>query len=127
MIGFGILLSFNLLGLVLEKGLHVPIPGNVLGLILFTAALFLRLIKLEWVERSAEILTKHMMLFFAPFIVGTIAFFPILREYGLTIVVSLVASTFIVMLAAGGVAAWIGRSSGEANHNPEKEASSKNS
>lgn len=113
MTGFAILLGFNLLGLVAERALHLPIPGNVIGLILFTAALFLRVVKLEWVERSAELLTRHMMLFFAPFIVGTIAFLPVLRENGLTIVVSLVASTLIVMLVAGGVAARIGRSAAQ--------------
>ncbi|CAI6083737.1 CidA/LrgA family protein [Cohnella sp. JJ-181] len=110
MAGFAVLLGFNLLGLVAEHALRIPIPGNVLGLILFTASLFLRLVKLEWVERSAELLTRHMMLFFVPFIVGTIAFLPMLRENGLAIIVSLVGSTLLVMLVAGGVAARVGRS-----------------
>ncbi|SFB06757.1 holin-like protein [Cohnella sp. OV330] len=109
MTGFAILLGFNLLGLVVQRALHMPIPGNVIGLILFTAALFLRLVKLEWVERSAELLTRHMMLFFVPYIVGTIAFLPLLRENGLAIAVSLVGSTLIVMLVAGSVAAKVGR------------------
>ncbi|MDG0791074.1 CidA/LrgA family protein [Cohnella ginsengisoli] len=71
--------------------------------------MFLRIVKLEWVERSAELLTRHMMLFFVPYIVGTLAFLPVLRENGLAIAVSLVGSTLIVMLVAGGVAARIGR------------------
>jgi len=120
MTGLGILLGFNLLGLALEKGLGVPVPGNVLGLILFTAALFLRVGKGEWGERSAEFLLRHMMLFFAPFIVGTIAFFPLLRQYGLTIVVSLVASTLIVMLVTGGVVALIGGRTAERSRKQEK-------
>jgi holin-like protein len=120
MTGISILLGFNLLGLALEKGLHVPIPGNVIGLILFTAALFLRIVKLEWVERSADFLLKHMMLFFAPIIVGTIAFFPLLKQYGLTIVVSLVGSTLIVMLVTGGVVSLIGGRTSGSSEKQEK-------
>jgi holin-like protein len=109
MTGFSIILGFNLLGLALEKGLGIPVPGNVLGLILFTAALFLRIVKLEWVEQSAAFLLKHMMLFFAPYIVGTMAFFSVLQQHGLTIIVSLVGSTLIVMVVTGGIVSWVGR------------------
>ncbi|MFD2329607.1 CidA/LrgA family protein [Cohnella sp. GCM10020058] len=123
MTGFAILLGFNLLGLLAERALHLPIPGNVIGLILFTAALFLRIVKLEWVERSAELLTRHMMLFFVPYIVGTIAFLPVLRENGLAIVVSLVGSTLIVMLVAGSVAARVGRKASLAAGSEQGEAS----
>ncbi|WP_217593991.1 CidA/LrgA family protein [Cohnella sp. GbtcB17] len=123
MTGFAILLGFNLLGLLAERVFQLPIPGNVIGLILFTAALFLRLVKLEWVERSAELLTRHMMLFFVPYIVGTIAFLPVLRANGLAIVVSLTGSTLIVMLVAGGVAARVGRKARPAPEPGQGEAS----
>ncbi|MDI4643829.1 CidA/LrgA family protein [Cohnella hashimotonis] len=123
MTGFAILLGFNLLGLVAEHVLHLPIPGNVIGLILFTAALFLRIVKLEWVERSAELLTRHMMLFFVPYIVGTIAFLPVLRENGLAIAVSLAGSTLIVMLVAGSVAARVGRKASLAPESEQGKAS----
>ncbi|MDT2193319.1 CidA/LrgA family protein [Paenibacillus larvae] len=42
--------------------LHVPLPANVIGLILFTGSLYTGLINLEWVESAAQFLTKHMML-----------------------------------------------------------------
>ncbi|KIL41631.1 hypothetical protein SD70_05755 [Gordoniibacillus kamchatkensis] len=120
MTGLCILLGFNLLGLILEKTVGVPVPANVLGLILFVAALFLKIVKVEWVEQSADFLLKHMMLFFAPIIVGTISFFSILRQYGFTIVISLVASTLIVMLVSGGVAAFVGRIG--SGNKPKKDA-----
>ncbi|GAB2697443.1 CidA/LrgA family protein [Paenibacillus thermoaerophilus] len=121
MSGLAILFGFNLLGLALEKGLHIPIPGNVIGLILFTASLFLRIVKLEWVEQSAAFLLKHMMLFFAPFVVGTLAFFPIIRESWLSTIVALIGSTLIVMMVTGFAAGSFGRAkSAAANMSAER-------
>jgi len=105
-----ILLSFNLLGAVLHSACHVPLPGGVLGLMLFTGCLFLKLIKLEWVEQTASLLLRHMLLFFAPVIVGVIQFGPQIRREWAAIAMSLVGSTLAVMLVTGWVAtAAIGR------------------
>jgi holin-like protein len=102
--GFAILLAFNLLGAVLHTVLRVPLPSNVLGLILFTTCLFLKLIKLEWVEQSASLLLRHMLLFFAPVIVGVIQFGPQISQQWAAITVSLIGSTLAVMLVTGWVA-----------------------
>ncbi|RAV12659.1 CidA/LrgA family protein [Paenibacillus contaminans] len=107
--GIAILLGFHLFGLLLQKGLHIPLPANVLGLILFTAALFLKIVKLEWVEASAQFLLKHMMLFFAPVVVGTMAFMPYIRSSWLAVVLSLVVSAFVGLIVTGGVASLLQR------------------
>jgi holin-like protein len=112
--GLAILLAFNLLGAILHTVLHVPLPSNVLGLILFTACLFLKLIKLEWVEQSASHLLRHMLLFFAPVIVGVIQFGPQIRQQWAAIAVSLIGSTLAVMLVTGWIAtAMIGSRRGK--------------
>jgi holin-like protein len=102
--GMAILLSFNLLGVLLHSVCHLPLPGNVLGLVIFTACLFLKLIKLEWVEQTSSLLLRHMLLFFAPVIVGVIRFGPQIRSEWGAIAVSLVGSTLAVMLVTGWVA-----------------------
>jgi holin-like protein len=101
MLGFAILLGFHFLGLLCQKWLHVPIPANVIGLMLFTASLFLGWIRVEWVEGAARFLLKHMMLFFAPIVVAGMTFFPMLREEWSTVLVSLVGSTLVSLFAAG--------------------------
>lgn len=103
MLGLAILLCFNLLGLFLKEMLHVPLPANVIGLILFTGSLYTSLINLEWVESAAQFLTKHMMLFFIPFLVGTMTFFPLLETQFISLTVSFVISTFLVL----GVTGWV--------------------
>jgi holin-like protein len=98
--GFAIILGFNLLGMLLHEA-QIPLPGNVIGLLLFAGALFLGWVKLEWVETSAQFLLKHMMLFFTPLIVGTMALFPLIGQYWAAMAASLFGGTLIVLLVTG--------------------------
>ncbi|MFC5453096.1 CidA/LrgA family protein [Paenibacillus aestuarii] len=113
MLGLAILFAFNLLGYAIQMGLHVPLPGNVIGLILFTAALFAKWIKLAWVEEAASMLTRHMMLFFLPFTVGVIAFLPLLGSNWLSVCGGLFGATFAVLAVTGWVAKRLGIGSRE--------------
>jgi len=99
--GLAILLLFNLLGLLAQRWGHVPLPGNVIGLILFTLALWLRIVRVEQVQGAANFLLRHMMLFFVPFIVGAVAWLRAFQDDALAITAGLVLSTFVAMAAAG--------------------------
>jgi holin-like protein len=113
MLGFAILLGFNLLGLVVKDWTHVPLPANLIGLMLFAAALFTKIIKLEWVEQSAGFLNKHMLLFYVPFLVGTMTFFPYIGGHLVPVLVGLVGGTLVVLAVTGWTtSALSGRSSG---------------
>ncbi len=102
MLGFAILLLFNLLGLMIEYLVSIPIPPNVIGLILFVVSLFTGLVKLEWVEEAAGFLLRHLLLFFIPIVVSLMTYYTYLREHLLAIVVVVIATTLIVMLTTGG-------------------------
>jgi len=104
--GLAILLGFNLLGALLQAA-RVPLPGNVIGLILFTACLFLGIVKLEWVEESAHFLLRHMLLFFAPAVIGAIPLFGQFSRDGTAIAGSLAGSLLVVLLVTGWVATWL--------------------
>ncbi|WP_240416062.1 CidA/LrgA family protein [Paenibacillus periandrae] len=99
--GFAILLVFYLVGMFIQKELHVPLPSNVIGLALFTLFLFLGLIKLKWVERAAMFLKRHMLLFFAPIVAGTVSVLPLVRGHVITIFVTFLLSWLAVLLSAG--------------------------
>jgi holin-like protein len=102
--GLAILLGFNFLGLLLNKLAHVPLPGNVIGLVLFTACLFARIVKLEWVEGAAGFLLRHMLLFFAPYVVGIVACFSLLRREWPAALLGAGGSFLVVLLVTGWVA-----------------------
>jgi holin-like protein len=109
MAGFAILLGFHLLGLLIQKATSLPLPANVIGLILFTACLFLKIVKIEWVEASAQFLLKHMLLFFLPFVVGTMAWFGEIRNSALAIIGGILLSTLLSLAATGWITQWLER------------------
>jgi holin-like protein len=102
--GFAILLICQLLGELISRVLQVPIPGNVLGMVLLLAALLLGLIKLAWVEEAAELLLKHMAMFFVPAGVGVMLYGGMIGREWLPITVATVVSTFVVMAVTGWIA-----------------------
>jgi holin-like protein len=103
-LAFAILLAFNILGVLAQNVLHIPLPGNVIGLLLLLTALSLGLIKLHHVEPAANLLLKHMMLFFAPIIVGTLALTHLIANNWLPLLATLIISTLITLIATATVA-----------------------
>ncbi|MGG1519739.1 CidA/LrgA family protein [Paenibacillus oryzisoli] len=121
--GFAILLGFYLVGMFIQKVLHVPLPSNVIGLALFTLFLFLGLIKLKWVERAATFLNRHMLLFFAPIVAGTVSILPLVRGHVISIMVTFFLSWLAVLLSAG----WTMKSLSIRNEKSSKTNTSKSS
>jgi len=99
--GLAILLAFSLLGLMLQELTGVPLPGNVIGLVLFSICLFAGWIKLHWVEPTANFLLRHLMLLFAPFVVGTMAHWDTMRDNWPAVLGSVVGGTMIVLISSG--------------------------
>ena len=100
LLGFAILLAFQLLGALIHR-LGVPIPGGVLGLMLFYLAMSSGLVKMKWVERTANLLLHHMVLLFVPLTVGLMEMGPVLSKQAVAITASLVVSLVAVMLTTG--------------------------
>jgi len=123
MTGFAILMAFLLAGHVIREWWGVPLPANVIGMILFIAALGLRLVKLETVEKAADFLLRHMMLFFAPVIVGVVAFFPLIGREAPAFFGGLVVSAVAVLLVTGWTArALAGKSAAASGGYPARAA-----
>lgn len=110
--GFAILLAFNLIGMALHRFGHVPMPENVLGMLLLLAALVAGVVKVEWVESAAGFLLHHMMLFFAPIIVGVVPLLPVIEANLAPVVGGIVVSTFLAMLATAWTAQVFFRQAG---------------
>lgn len=103
MLGLSIIFAFYGLGVGLEKMLNLPIPGNVIGLILFAIALFTKWIPINWVELPAKWLNQNMLLFFTPYVVGSMTFFSLMAMNALSIGISMVVSTGVVLVVTGWV------------------------
>lgn len=104
--GLAIIVAIFLIGGWLHR-IGVPIPGGVLGLLLFYSAMLTGALKLSWVERAAGLLLRHMVLLFVPLTVGLMEMGPVLSKQAVAIVASLVLSFLAVLLTTGLLARWL--------------------
>lgn len=105
---------FLFLGAALKEVIPLPIPASMFGLILLFLALYLNIIKVEWVEKGATWLMAELLLFFVPSAVGIVNYDDILSLQGAEIVLLIGVSTVIVLGMTALVAERItGRKRGE--------------
>ncbi|HWI55497.1 MAG TPA: CidA/LrgA family protein [Desulfobacteria bacterium] len=96
--GFAIILFTQSLGTFLSNRFDLILPGNLTGLLLLFLALLFKIVKLETVEGAANLLLDNMMVLFIPLNVGLMTILPRLKQEWLAILVSILASTIIVMV-----------------------------
>ncbi len=96
--GFVILLVMQSLGTFLTGRFHLILPGNLTGLLLLFLALLFGIVKLEQVEEAAGFLLDNMMVLFIPLNVGLVTILPRLKQEWAAIIISLLASTVIVLI-----------------------------
>ena len=108
-----VLVSFTLLLLFLAAGevashylkrAGFPIPGNVIGMVLLTAALLAGAVKLEWVEPGADVLLSELGLFFVPPGVGVMLYFDLIAREWLPLLAGTLGSIVAVLWATAIVA-----------------------
>ena len=95
------LLLLSEVGHVVVSVLRLPVPGNLVGMLLLFVLLTAGVFRLEWVEAGASLLVRHLALFFIPIAVGLMAFGNLFVRYGVAIVVTLIISAAIGIWAAG--------------------------
>ena len=110
--GFFLLLAFQLAGEVLERGLNLPAPGPVIGLVLLIGALAgsyawrpfddEALAESE-LGRAADGLLAALPLLFVPAGVGVVQYLGLLRDEALPLAAALVVSTLLALVATVGV------------------------
>ena len=90
----------------------LPIPGNVVGVLLLFTLLCLGIVKLAWVELAADFLLKHLVFFFVPIAVGLMEWGGVFYDYGLLLATAILASAVLPLLAVGGLSQLLHRGRG---------------
>lgn len=80
---------------------RVPVPSSILGMLLLTALLQMKVVKIEWVESLSNFLISNMGFFFVPPGVALMLYFDIIEAKFWPIVISVVASTVLVLVMTG--------------------------
>jgi putative effector of murein hydrolase LrgA (UPF0299 family) len=100
------LLACQLLGELVVHLTDAPVPGPVIGMVLLFVALEVRRRLGADTERAsvtgvADVLLRHLQLFFVPAGVGVVAYAATIRHDALPIAVGLVGSWLLALAAVG--------------------------
>jgi holin-like protein len=100
--GLAWLLALQSLGEFLARGLHLPFPGPVVGMVLLLLALQWPLVRAP-VATCADFLLSHLSLLFVPVGVGVMTHLALVAQYGGRMLMVIVLSTWIGLA----VTAWV--------------------
>jgi holin-like protein len=92
--GFAWLLVLQSAGELLSRGLHLPFPGPVVGMVLLLLALNVPAVR-EPVAACADFLLSHLSLLFVPVGVGVMTHLSLVSEYGGRMFIVIVVSTWL--------------------------------
>ncbi|AEW71730.1 Holin-like protein CidA [Enterobacter ludwigii] len=87
----------------LVNWLHLPLPANLVGMVLMLTLILCRVIPLNWVRAGARWLLAEMLLFFVPAVVAVVNYAQLLRVDGWRIFAVIALSTLMVL----GATAWV--------------------
>ena len=102
-----LILICQLIGEILVRGIGLPLPGPVIGLVLLLAILLLRdryqalargPLRDEGVENASKGLLAHLSLLFVPAGVGVIQQLDLLAQHGLAIFLVLIGSVLVTLV-----------------------------
>ena len=102
--GFALLLMAQLFGEIIANLFNLPIPGQVIGMVLLLVTMIAASRKgrdacamCPGLERASQVLLKQLSLLFVPAGTGVVAYFALIRQEWLPITVSLIGSTAIAI------------------------------
>lgn len=104
-----IILGIYLLGEFISQVLSLPIPGNILGMIILLVLLCTKVIKLDQIETIANFLLDHLAFFFIPAGVGLMTSANIIKDSWLKLIVVCIATTIIIIASTGLIVQYISR------------------
>jgi putative effector of murein hydrolase LrgA (UPF0299 family) len=109
LVTFGFLLACQLIGEVVVRGLGLPLPGPVLGMVLLVVVLRCRPALAEKLRSAVLVILANLSLMFVPAGVGVVGNLEARSRDAAALIVVLTLSTFFAMMAAVGTFIGVGR------------------
>ncbi|WP_339247950.1 CidA/LrgA family holin-like protein [Paenibacillus sp. FSL R10-2796] len=95
-----LLYLFYLAGDYLQKQLHLPVSGSIVGLLLLFVLLLFRVVPVKWIEEGATTILAYLPLFFIPATAGIVNHMDIFSGRGLLLILILIVSSVLTIAAA---------------------------
>lgn len=104
-----LLYLFYLAGDYLQKQLHLPVSGSIVGLLLLFVLLLFKVIPVRWIEEGATTILAYLPLFFIPATAGIVNHMDIFSGRGLLLILILIVSSVLTIGAAAHSSAWLSK------------------
>ncbi len=79
----------------------IPVPGNILGIVVLFTLLCCGVFRERWIDTGAPFLLRHMMFFFVPLTVGLMDCLEVFFDHTLVLIVALVVGFFTPLALVG--------------------------
>ena len=96
-----IILGIYLLGELLAGSLNLPIPGNILGMIILFVLLCTKIVKVDNISNVTNFLLNHLAFFFIPAGVGLMTSIGIIKSTWLQLLIVCLSTTIIIIGVTG--------------------------
>lgn len=104
-----IILGIYLVGELLSTSLHLPIPGNILGLVILFILLCTKIVKVDNISNVTNFLLDHLAFFFIPAGVGLMTSLGIIKSTWWQLLIVCVLTTTIIIGVTGIIVQAISR------------------
>jgi len=95
--------GFFIIAEYLVAWLHLPLPANLVGMLILLVLIACRMIPLAWLRAGSRWLLAEMLLFFVPAVVAVVNYVQLLMVDGWRIFSVIAISTLLVL----GTTAWV--------------------
>jgi holin-like protein len=96
-----IILGIYLLGELVSKWFNLPIPGNILGMIILFILLYTKIVKVENISTVTNFLLDHLAFFFIPAGVGLMTSLGIIKSTWWQLLLVCLVTTIIIIVVTG--------------------------
>ncbi|CUP91367.1 murein hydrolase transporter LrgA [Clostridium baratii] len=102
-----IIFGIYLVGELIVSLTHIPIPGNIIGLLLLLLGLCTKVIKVSQVETVANFFLDHLAFFFLPAGVSLMNSFGIIKASIIQIIIVCIITTAVIIASTGLIVQFI--------------------
>ena len=106
-----IIFAIYLLGELLSSLLHLPIPGNILGMVILFILLCTNIVKVDNISNVTRFLLDHLSFFFIPAGVGLMASIGVIKSTWWQLLVVCISTTIIIIGVTGTIVQTLSKKS----------------
>ncbi|NWK85295.1 CidA/LrgA family protein [Staphylococcus sp. GSSP0090] len=99
-----VIMGITYLGSMIQRYLHIPIAGSIVGLFLFFLLLQIKVIPAKWVSEGSNFFLTTMVFFFVPSVVGIMDVVPMINLNFILFFSMILLGTCCVALISGFIA-----------------------